>query len=641
MPSLKAVFKLFDGYSTTINRVIRKTDDATSKILRASGATDTFNSELKATGASAGILSTGLGKLVGTVASLAAVQKGMSIADEYTNTAARLGLITNSLEEQKALQADIFAAADRAKGTYSGMAGAISKMGLMAGEAFSSNGKLNIDELVAFTELLQKGFKVGGSSSTEQSSAMLQLTQAMGSGKLQGDEFRSIMENAPMIADAIAKYTGKSKGELKELSSEGLITPDIIKNAMFMAADDINTKFETMPMTFADIWNRIKNAGTEAFSSIMESITKLLNTDGFTNFVNRIIDGIYMLANIISYVSNLIVDNWPIIQTILIGIGALILINIIGYLTAAIPVLLTNIALWWSMNAPIVAIVATIALVIYALGQMGVTVEDVFGFIGAVIGVSIATIHNLFLGAFELVLGILNFLVNPIIQIANLIGNVFINPISSVIYLFQGMADSVLGIIEKIASAMDLVFGSNMADTVSGWRSGLKEMADAAVAKRAPDENYQKLFDEQAFSVEGLGFERMNYTDSWNKGKSVGTDVYGNIEGALNSLTGSFTGKGSDFDVSEFGTTSNPLSIVGTGSGGKVDVDMSDEDLKYMRDIAERDYINKFSTATLAPNVAFTFGDIRETADVNQIKGTLEKMMCEEIAVAAEGDYNV
>jgi len=376
MATLKAMFKLFDGYSTTIDKINRKTDQATNKILKASGQTDTFNKKLDATGASANKASNGLGKFVSIAAVIAGALKGMNIADEFTNTSARLNLINDGLQTQAELQEKIFASANRSKGAYSGMASAISKMGLMASESFGSN-----DELIAFTELIQKGFKVGGSSSTEQSSAMLQLTQAMGAGKLQGDEFRSIMENAPMIADAIAKYTGKSKGELKEMSSEGLITSEIIKNAMFMASDDINAKFKTMPMTFADVWNRIKNGGLEAFAPVIESINKLVNTDEFQTFVNNAIAGINLLAGGIDWLIKVSTEYWEFIGPVLAAIGAVLLTNIIAKLWAMIAPLIAQAGLWGLITSPIFLVVLAIGLVVAALNYMGVSTEQILGFV--------------------------------------------------------------------------------------------------------------------------------------------------------------------------------------------------------------------------------------------------------------------
>ena len=214
MATLSAMFKLYDRYSSTVQKIISGTDKAAKTVLRASTNTDGYNDSLMRTNTAAGMASSGLSRLIGTVISLAAAKKGMDLTDTYTNTGARLAMITNSLEEQKSLQEDIFAAADRARGSYTEMAGATAKMRMLAGDSFSSN-----QEALGFTELLQKSLKVSGAGKSEQDSAFLQLTQAMAAGKLQGDEFRSVMENAPMVANAIASYMGKSKGELKELFS--------------------------------------------------------------------------------------------------------------------------------------------------------------------------------------------------------------------------------------------------------------------------------------------------------------------------------------------------------------------------------------------------------------------------------------
>ena len=576
--TLKAMFRLYDGYSTTIDKVNKKTDHATNKILKASGSTDKFNKKLEQTGASAGKASGGLGKLISAAAALAVTIKGMNIADEFINTSARLSLINDGLQTQLELQDKIFAAANRSKGEYQGMASAISKMGLMAGESFGSN-----DELIAFTELIQKGFKVGGSSATEQSSAMLQLTQAMGSGKLQGDEFRSIMENAPLIAAAIAKYTGKSKGELKEMSSEGLITSDIIKNAMFGMSDEINAKFATMPMTFADVWNKIKNGGLKAFGPVMESINKLINTDGFQTGVNNAIVGINLLAGAMGWLIDISTQYWDFIGPVLAAIGGYLLVTIIGNLWAMVAPLLVQGALWAMLTSPIFLVILAIGLILVALNAVGVTTETVFGFIGGSIGVLLALFTNLG-----------TVITNTFIAIAKII--------ESVIY---GAINYVLSGINDIIAGLNKIPGVNIG-SVGELKGFYKDM------------DYLKY---------------ANLSDAYTQGSNVGKNVYKGTSDKFAGVKDSFSGLG------EFGTTNKPLVVAGTGSNGSIEVNMADEDLQYLRDIAEREYINKFSTATLAPNVTFNISDIKETADVNVLKRKLEMMISEEIATAAEGAY--
>ncbi len=621
----------YNVYATVVQQINNKTEQTTSVMQQAGAATDKLNCELNKTGTKASSASVGLGKILNVTKMVTKAAKGMKIADQYTNIMGRIGLVEDvnkGLQTQAQLQDKIFAASNRARGSYLDMADTVVDLELLAGDAFGSS-----DETIAFAELAQKSFKLGGTDPSAQKSAMDKLTQSMASGQLKGGDFDSIMGNAPMLYDAIAKYTGLSKGELKKLAADSGIAADVIKNSLFMASNNINDEFAGMPVTFADIWERIKNGAFHALGPVIEKINALIDSQGFTDVINTITTSLNILSFAIGGLIDFVIGNWPMIQVILLAVGTFLLYQLIGYLTAALPVLMAHVALWWSLNAPIVAVIAVIALIIYNIISMGVTFEDIFGYIGGVVAVAIATIWNLFVGLFELLLGILNFIVNPFINFANFLGNIFTNPISSIVYLFQGMADSVLGIIEAIANAIDAVFGSSLGDTVSGWRTDLKKMADDYVAKHAPDENYQKLIDNQNWTAESFGIERMAYGEAWDNGQSVGKEVYSALSEKIGGLMGQFTPK------DDKGTEFNPTVIKGPGSGGKVEVDMAKEDLKYLRDIAEREYINKFSTATLAPNVQISFGDVHETADIDRLKGTLERMMREEIAVAAEGVF--
>ncbi len=585
MATLKAMFKLFDGYSSTIDKIYKKTDQATNKILKASGATDKFNKQLGATGASAGKASSGLTKLIGKVITIAGIIKGMNLVDEYTYTAARLDLINDGLQTQAELQEKIFAAADRARGAYSVMAQAVSKMGLLAGEAFASN-----DELIAFTELLQKSFKIAGAGAQEQASAMLQLTQAMAAGRLQGDEFRSIMENAPMLADAIAKYMGRSKGELKELSAQGAITSDIIKNAMFMAADDINAKFETMPMTFGDIWNKIKNRATRAFSSVMEDVNMLINTEGIERALDVITGGFVFVAKAVGWLIDTVVTGLDIIEPILLTLSGIYLALIIKKLWAMIPPLYAQAAAWLAMNWPILLIGVAIGLLIYAMIKFGDTTAKVFGFIGGLIGVLVALIYNMIASVINAISSLGDFIVNTVISIIN----------------------TVISGINLVIKALNLLPGVNI-----GAVGGLE-------------------------LVQTKRIEYMGLKDAWSTGQKIGQAFggsLGNLGGKLTSLIPNYSAGSTGFDFSKFGTPANPVTVQGTGSGGKVNVDMADEDLKYLRDLAQREYTNKFTTATLAPNIQISFGDVHETADADKVAKRIRKILQEEIAMAAEGSY--
>lgn len=675
MATLKTVFKLFDGYSSTISKINKKTDEATNKILEASGVTDKFNEKLKNTGASANIANTGLGKLVKTFISLAAIKKGIDIVDEYTNIASRLALINDGLQTQAELQDKIFTAANRSRGSYSDMADAIAKMGLMARDAFSVDGKLNTDELVAFTELVQKSFKIAGASISEQQAAMRQLAQAMASGRLQGDELVSIMENAPMIYEAIAKYMGKTKGELKKLSSEGAITADIIKNAMFASADDINKKFERMPITFGDVWNKIKNGAMRAFSPVIQKVNESINSEGFNKFINGMIKGFYTIStvanrliSIISKVGSFFANNWSIIEPLIWGIiGALVVYNAtmgIAWLTTLKHIALkaAHTVASWAETAAILALIVAQEGLNAALAACPITwiITGVVVLI-AVFYAAIAVINKLantsisatgiILGAFAVAGAfIFNLFVGTINAIIQLIWTAFVEPFIGIIEWvlnvaqggFNSFGDAVKNLIGNIISwflslgkvvttIIDAIFGTD-------WTSGLSSLQNKVLSWGKNEKAI--TLSREAPTIN----KRIKYTTAWDKGYNFGEKIQDKL--SLNNLYKKLTAgntAGLDdlgFDFNKFGTSNNPLTVKGTGNNGKVEVDMSDEDLKYLRDIAEREYINKFSTATLAPNIQISFGDVHETADANKVAKRIRKILQEEIAMAAEGSYS-
>jgi len=299
--------------------------------------------------------------VVTTYLSMQSAKAVANVSDEYVNTMARLDLINDGLQTTETLQNKIFAAADRARGNYSDMASVVGKLGLLASDAFTSN-----DEMIAFAELMQKAFRVSGASAMEQQAGMYQLTQAMAAGRLQGDEFRSIMENAPLLAQAIADYTGKTKGELKEMSASGDITSDIIKGALFNAAEEIERRFSSMPRTFSDIWVKIKNTIMLEFGPAIQQISALLNDpsmkDSMRSLGQAIADAAVHAVRLVGAfgkVSNYIRNHWPAIEAILWGVVS----AVIAWKVAQLAL---NIALTANpIGAIIMAIAALIGLIIF------------------------------------------------------------------------------------------------------------------------------------------------------------------------------------------------------------------------------------------------------------------------------------
>ena len=653
MPTLDAMFKLLDGYSSTIKRIVEGTDRASKSILGASKRTDDFNDSLKRTEAATARASNGLSRLVKTAVGLTAVKKGMDLTDAYTNTNARLGMITNSLAEQRSLQNDIFAAANRARGSYTEMASAASKMRILAGDSFGSN-----QEAIAFTELLTKSLKVSGAGTAEQNSAFLQISQAMAAGRLQGDEFRSVMENAPMVADAIAQYMGKSKGELKELSSQGLITADIIKNAMFQAAGDIEDRFSSMPMTFADVWQRIKNDGAQAFGGVFDKANAILNSAGVQTALNNLIGLIYWAGEATEGFIDFCTAAWPMVSPFIwaavAALGAyasaqiisngLSLISAARFGAQAIGVGIYALALWATTGAtwaettamlglnsalyacPIVWIVGLV-LILVAAFYAGVAAVNHFtgatlsgtGIIGGVIGGFAAEVINYFIGIY-----------NIIAAVANFFANVWNHPVSATKILFYDLAVTVIGYMSEMARSVEAIInripGVNVQISAGLDRFKAKIEGAAASAKSASDWN--EIVKKKDF---------VNGADFVNKGYGIGKGLADRVSNPFSGFIPNLNGAGG-MDYSQFFTAGNPAVVKGTGKGGAVKVEADSEDIEWMRKLAERDYVARIAQNTLAPNIRVEFsGPITKETDTDSVMTYVVNELKDIIATAPEG----
>ena len=659
MPTLSAMFRLMDGYSTTLNKFINSVNKAATEVLRTSKNTDGFNDSLNRTNRAASIASAGIGKLAGTVASLAAAKKTMDLTDTYTNTNARLEMITSSLSEQKALQQDIFAAANRARGSYDSMANAVAKMRMLAGESFGSN-----QEAIGFTELLQKSLKVSGASSGEQDSAFLQLTQAMAAGKLQGDEFRSIMENAPMVANAIAEYMGKSKGELKELSSEGAITADIIKNAMFAAADDINAKFDSMPMTFADTWTRIRNAGTQAFSGVFQKINTLLNSEGAQAALNNIIGLIYLAGDATERFIDFCTAAWPMVSPFIwaaaAALGAYVaaqgianalsLISAARFAAQAIGVGLYALAMWATTGATWAETTAMLGLnsalyacpIVWIVGLILVLVAAFYAGVAAVnhfAGTSISATGLIGAAFFSLGAYLYNTFIYPgmagFAMLVNFIGNAFRDPVSAVKVLFYDMAITCINYALNIAKAIEAILNKlpgAQRDITSGLES-IKTNLEARVSTIKDESGWQEFVKQP---------ELLDYTEMAAKGYNAGSNLVDRASSFLSGFSPDLSGLGAggsglDYSYEPYGGAGNPATVKGTGKGGAVKVD-NEEDIEWMRKLAERDYVARIAQNTLAPNIRVEFtGPITKEADTDSVMAHVVEELKDIIATAPEG----
>lgn len=689
-------------------RLIKTSDSLTKKILNQANAVDQVAKNTSKIKVPQNQIGNGLGKWGTRITvfnqglqlakSLAGgVKEALDYTDNLALNKARLNLVNDGLQSTQELQDKIFAASQRSRGSYDDMTKSVAKLGLLAKDSFKSN-----DEMIAFSEMMQKSFKVSGASNQEISSATYQLTQAMAAGKLQGDEFRSIMENAPMLADAIAKYMGKSKGELKELSSEGLITSDIIKNALFSAADDINAKYEQMPKTFGDAMTSIKNNAQRTLQPVADKISNILNSPQFQSMVNIIINGIGMVGNAIAWILGVAgsIYSWceghlPVIQALLFGIGVYMgvtMVKEVGLLTISllkqagawllahsqmilvigalalgyyvfqstgsilttlaviIAVVAGAIALWnivqWALNGAmyacpivwiivlIIALIAVIYLVLQWLGKTFKLANSGFGMMTGGINVVIQFFKNLGLAVANIGLGIWNVLK----ACASNIGTAFKNTIANIKSWFYGLLSTAMTVVEGICKALNKLPFVDI--DYSGITSKAKEYANKAKEAEDSKEDYKNLMDE--FNKGMSTFETFQdgwASDAFKQGAAWGDGIAAKIDNAIGSfnpsdLLGNVMGdltKGQDFSGGyDFGSLVDANGNVPVDVKKGKEVEISDEDLKMLKDIATREYMLNYKHIT--PNVNIKFGDIKETADVNEVKDAIQKMMEEELA---------
>lgn len=611
---------------------------------------------------------------------LALINKTVDLSDQVSSNRARLSLIVDDNDSVENLENKIFAMSNRTRSSFLDTTSVVSKLGILAGENFK-----NTDEIIAFTELMNKNFAIGGASVQEQTSAMYQLTQAMAAGKLQGDEFRSIMENAPLLAEAIANYTGKSKGELKELSSEGVITSDIIKNAMFSAADQINDRYSKMPMTWGQIWTKMKNITIKALDPVLKKVNDLANNQQVQEMFNMFVEGASLAAQAIlwlveaaAWLYNILEPFAPIILGI---VGAYVAFNVISAITSGILGILaiahgiagaaemlhagetmTATAAQWGLNSallacPITWIVILIMALIVALTYLWFTNDKVayamlyiwdalrLGIMVAGLGIQ-AIWYGLQLAALYLWLGIQTVVLGLMTAWYGFQTGVEAVCLG-VLSIFQGLYNGIVSIVNGIINVLNKIpgvqidtveaahfaddFANKMANNIIDRNTKLQEMASQmdgtmdqintikskmGTELSASATNIQN----KAIDMNATRQERVDTRNDWAKGAGDA------IKDVLNMDSFDF----SSMDNGTLGDIAGDTSKIADNS------EISEEDLKYLIDIAERETVNRFTTASV--NITMTNNNnINEGQDIDGIVEVLATKLEEELQSVADG----
>ena len=618
MANIREVFELVDHATAPLRNiekamagVVNQTVTVNVTLNENAQAQRTVERAMRQTDSAASALSGTIGKLVAAFGGLALIRRALDLSDELSMTQARLNNVNDGLQTTAELQQMIYQAAQRSRGEYIGMMQTVAGLKAQTGDTFSS-----VREAVAFTELLNKQFKIAGADGTAISSTMYNLTQALSTGVLRGQDLNIVMSNAPQIAQRIARYMGVSVGELKELASQGKVTADIVKQAILGAADDINQQFEKMPMTFGDAMNKAQNIAVKAFEPLGQMIADAINSSQFEESLNGIAQTLYVVSGILISFFSLVGQGLGIIvsglQFVAQGIGGLSGLFVtasgifVGAFSVAVQIVLSTFADFYNIAITIVAAfvngwnkgVNAIQKAVYNFASGAI---NSFASVASSADAAATAIANAFIAGANAAIGGVNNLINALNNI-------------------PGVNLSTVGTIGQVG-------GFGFADAVKAAQSGLEAMK--------PSDNVD-VWTPDTLDVVSMG-------EAWDIGKDIGEGWAENLLDGMDKAFdfGDFNGLG-DFTG---GTPAGELMPNGgnVGSVGKVkkvdNVKLSDEDLKIYRDLAERRYMNNIELKTLAPEITVNLpagasGNISAQDVADRLKRMLIAEMAAQTSVA-------
>jgi tape measure domain-containing protein len=635
-----------------------------------------FNQEISAGTQQANELTNTIKRAVAAYISIQSVGKALNISDELVQTTSRLNMMNDGVQTTAELVNMVYAAAQDARGSFGQMADVVARFGNNAKDAFSSS-----EEVVAFADLIQKQMTIAGASTQEAANAELQLSQALGSGVLRGDELNSIFEQAPNLIQNIADYLDVPIGKIREMAADGELSADVVKAAIFSAADDINSKFNEMPMTWGQIWQSMQNTALIAFQPVLQRLNDLANSEAFQTFIQGAIEAMATLANILLNVFDLAVsigtfigDNWSIIAPIVYGIVAALTAYIaISAIVAAINGVMAmaegvkaaaqmmatgatfaETAAQQGLNAAlmacpltwiimlILALIVVIFAVCNAIAKMTGIANSGFGVITGGVNVVIQFFKNLGLTVANIALGI----GNAIAALASNMMTAFHNAICSVQSWFYNLLSTALSVIEGICSAL------NKLPFVEFDYSGISSAADDYAAKASEaagnKEDYQSISD--AFNEGFTTFDAFQdgwASDAFNAGAAWGDGIADKVSNF--SLSDVF-GQTDIPNVGDYTSGFNDA-IANSGVGdsiGNIDdntgkikdsLDVTEEDLKYLRDIAEQEAINRFTTAEINVDMSGMQNTVNSGDDIDGFMTKLTDSVNEAVDNMTEGAH--
>ena len=565
MAQIRDELILVDRFTNTMTTYIRLADQAAGGSESVTRAARRMAESQETAASSTSILNSQLGTLLKTYLGFQGVKMLVGLSDQMTQATARLNQMNDGLQTTEELQQMIFDSAQRSRGSYLGTLEMVSKLGTMAGDAFGSN-----EELVAFAEQINKQITLSGASTQAADAAMLQLTQAMSSGVLRGEELNSILEQTPTIAQTIAEYLGVSAGEMREMASEGQITADVVKAAMFSAAEETNAAFAQIPLTWGQLWTSVQNTAIMALQPFLD---------------------------VVSSIPQAISDNMDIVIAVFVAGGAAIAVALAPAAVQAAIMAASFLAATW----PLLLLVGIVSAFIYGLMQAGYTAGDVgaeigqiFGWLYAFIGNIVVTLYNLWA------------------SFAEFFANVFNDPIGAAARLFFDFVDGVLSVLQTVGGALDALFGSNLADTMQGFRNSIQSWVDETIG-------------ENEIHIDRM--EHIDFDDAMNQFAGYGRDIGDSLAG-LGDSVGS---ESYDFDS----LASNVAQMAGDTKSIKNSFSRAQWEVKMIVDMAEWQFVARVNLTTAAPAITINGRGGASRAQDNHLLGELGRLLGSQSSASA------
>ena len=593
----------FESMQAASGRVIdtRSFQRAREELARLGAQLDELEEQARQAGGAAGgaadAMQSKFMRAAAVIGAAFSVKNIIGLADAMTQTQARLNLITGDLEKTAALQDQIMASANRSRASYQSTADAVAKMGIMAKDAFSST-----DELVAFTELINKQFTIAGASAAGQEAAMLQLTQAMASGVLRGEELNSIFEQAPTIIQTIADYLGVPIGQIRQMASEGQITAEVVKSAMLASADEINAQFEAMPYTFAQVWTMIQNTLLQAFEPLIQAI---------------------------GAGAQWIYDNWSTIEPVLAGVGAAVLV-----VAAALGIMTVK---QWLLNSALLAnpLLWVAVLIGVLVGALYKAVQAVGGLKNAweIFKLIVVTRWNeiklaFFTGVYW-VIDLVDKLVLCWQKARVAVAKFMMNMKVAVLTILQSMINSAIDLINGFIGLLNKIPGVNI-EAVEHVTFATTAAIENVAAQQALDKDLAAYEQELADAKAGRDAHLASLQDEVDDSASA-------LRAAIEQVRSEAAANSASEQTAAAGIGADTSNIAESAGSAASSLKGTTEDLKYMRDIAEQEAINRFTTAEVKIDMTGMTNRIDSNMDLDGVLNTFTEGFAEALEVAAEG----